>query len=124
MPENVRWTQARLFSSLNAQPDQPAEPARLRHSDEWSDNEIAVLHQAHKDGKSHAECLELFPSRTLRAISNKRNRLGLLIKGPYEQGEDSRRLSELVLKGSTVRQIKTELPHLSYDNIYHFVRQR
>jgi len=96
----------------------------LRRYDEWSDDEIAVLHQAHKDGKSHAECLELFPSRSLKAISNKRNRLGLLIKGPNKQSEDARRVCELVLNGLTVRQIRTELPHLYYDNIYAFARQR
>jgi len=55
--ENVRLTQTRVFSSLDAQPHRPAKPARLRRPDEWSDDEIAILHQAHKTARAMQNAL-------------------------------------------------------------------
>ena len=96
-------------------------PARLHRQDEWTDAETEILHQAFEEGKSLEECCELFPNRTIKAIGNKRNRLGLKTRSGVKQSEEKRRICALASEGLSVAQIKAEFPQRTYYFIHDLI---
>jgi len=111
----------RVFSSTDAK---PTKTTRLPRWDEWSDADTDLLRRSYAEGKTFAECCELFPTRSNSGVKNKQNRLGLRYRKPLKQSEDSRRVCELALDGLSVGQIRAQLPHLTFGSIYNFVYLR
>jgi len=96
-------------------------PIRMRRQDEWTDAETEILHQAFEEGKSLEECCELFPNRTIKAIGNKRNRLGSRTRSGAEQSEEQRRICALASEGLSVAQIRAEFPQRTYYFIHDLI---
>ena len=111
----------RAFFSTDAK---PTKTTRLPRWDEWSDADTDLLCRSHAEGKTLAECCELFPTRSRAGVHNKLNRLGLRYRKSPKQGEDCRRVCELALDGLSVGQIRAQLPHLKFSSIYNFAYLR